>query len=92
MGWPAASDVQLQEAASAYQSREQPIHAEEYSLSAEPFLTAVYKQTLFHAEIAGLAIKKYTKQIYLERLLDQTASPRLCFKHHFQEQKYLLNF
>lgn len=31
-------------------------------------------------------------RFYLECLLDQTASPRLCFKQHFQEQKYLLNF
>lgn len=56
------------------------------------FVTAVYKQTSFHAEISALVIKKYTKQIYLEGLLDQTASPRCCFKHHLQEQKYLLNF
>lgn len=43
VGWPVPSDVQSQEATSAYHSREQPIHAKEYSLSAEPFLTAVYK-------------------------------------------------
>lgn len=92
MDWPLPSDVKLQEAASASHSREQPVHAKEYSLSTEPFLTAVDKQTLLHAEVSGLAIKKYTKQIYLEGLLDQTAVPRRCFKHHFQEQKYLLNF
>lgn len=40
---------------------------------------------LIHAEIS--AIKKYTKQIYLEGLLDQ--NPRCRFKHHLQEQKYL---
>lgn len=46
------------------------------------FVTAVYKQTSFHAEISALAIKMYTKQIYLKGLLDQTAKTRCCFKHH----------
>lgn len=56
----------------------------------EHFFTVVYEQTSSHAEISGLVIKKYTKQMYFEGLLDQTASLNAALHTIFKNRNTLL--